>query len=49
MLLTNAYIWKDYEVDLGAAESVDFVVEINPQLIFVWPANTRDRHDHLFG
>src|SRR5574344_890040 len=32
MLLTNAYIWKDYEVNLGAAKSVDFVVEINPQL-----------------
>jgi hypothetical protein len=37
MLLTNAYIWKDYEVNLGAAESVDFVVEVNPHLIFDQP------------
>src|SRR5574344_1298353 len=37
MLLTNAYIWKDYEVTLGAVESVDLVVEINPQLMFDQP------------
>lgn len=38
MLLTNAYIWKDYEVDLGAVESADFVVEVNPQLMFGQPS-----------